>query len=88
MMSCLAAVALASFILLPGIRAQDPQQENQPGTTEEADEPETESPQPSASGKWKLFRDAARGLVTWDLFGGRLTLRGYMRLQLDATMAR
>ena len=88
MMRYLAAVAIASFILMPGIRAQDPQPENQPGTTEEADDPETESPQPSASGKWKRFRDAARGLVTWNLFGGRLTLRGYMRLQFDATMAR
>jgi len=38
--------------------------------------------------KAKAFRDAARGLLVWDFFDGRLTVRGHMRLQLDGTTAK
>lgn len=34
-----------------------------------------------------VFRDAVRGLVVWDLFDGKLTVRGHMRLQVDGTYA-
>jgi phosphate-selective porin len=38
--------------------------------------------------KWGLFLDATRGLVTWNLFKGRLTLKAYARIQVDGTTAR
>jgi phosphate-selective porin OprO/OprP len=36
--------------------------------------------------KWRQFVAATRGLLTWDLFGGRLTLRAGARLQVDGTV--
>jgi phosphate-selective porin OprO/OprP len=42
----------------------------------------------SVGEKWRLFVDATRGLVTWNLFKGRLTVSAYARFQVDGTAAR
>ena len=38
--------------------------------------------------KWQTFKNATRGLLVWDFFDSRLTIRGSARLQLDGTLAR
>jgi len=87
----LAAAVIVALLLAPGMRAQDspPEQE---GATADAPQPSPEpEPEPSSDSlgsKWDRFRDAGRGLTTWNLFDGRLTLRAYGRLQFDATKAR
>ena len=40
-----------------------------------------------AGEKWKLFKDATRGLLVWDFFGGNLTVRAHARIQVDGTVA-
>jgi len=37
--------------------------------------------------KLRLFGEAVRGLLVWDFFDGKLTVRGHMRLQVDGTLA-
>jgi phosphate-selective porin OprO/OprP len=51
---------------------------------EEADGSDDEAP--GRGFRWKQFVSAARGLLTWELFGGRLTLRAGARLQVDGTV--
>jgi len=68
------------------------------GDTEVENEAEVEGPPAPGSDarskprtwgqKWRLFTGATRGLVTWDLFQGRLTLKAYARIQVDGTAAR
>lgn len=41
----------------------------------------------SAKEKLGVFRDAIRGLLVWDFFDGKLTVRGHTRIQVDATLA-
>ena len=41
----------------------------------------------SAKEKWHRFADSVRGLVTWDLFDERVTVRAYARVQVDGTVA-
>lgn len=90
-----AAALIALFVLLPPSGADDRAQQAEPESAAQ-EEPATETPdeaQPEAGseslrGKWGRFRDAARGLATWSLFGGRLTVRGFARVQFDATKAR
>jgi phosphate-selective porin OprO/OprP len=55
-----------------------------------AAEPAAEVAEPaesSAREKWRSFTDAARGLVDWKLFHGRVIFRGYAQLQADGTLA-
>jgi len=64
--------------------------QGEPTDNPEAPEGEEPAPEPEPSkqtfrSKWGTFRDATRGLLTWNLFGGRLTLRGYARLEVDGT---
>jgi len=35
-----------------------------------------------------LFGDAVRGLLVWDFFDGKVTVRGHMRIQADGTFAK
>ena len=58
-----------------------------PVETTPAAEVDSDQKQKTAGQKWRLFRDATRGLITWDLFKGNLTLRAYARLQIDGTAA-
>jgi phosphate-selective porin OprO/OprP len=37
--------------------------------------------------KWHDFIDAVRGLLVWDFFDGKLTVRAHARIQLDGTVA-
>jgi phosphate-selective porin OprO/OprP len=39
----------------------------------------------SFSDKWQSFTDAARGLLVWDFFDGRLTIRSHVRVMFDGT---
>ena len=41
----------------------------------------------TAREKWGAFIDAWRGLSTWNLFDDRVTLRAYVRIQIDGTVA-
>lgn len=41
-----------------------------------------------AKQKWRSFTEALRGLLVWDFFDGRLTVRAHARIQVDGTMAR
>ena len=38
--------------------------------------------------KWNTFKDGARGLLVWDFFDSRVTIRASARLQIDGTLAR
>jgi len=38
--------------------------------------------------KWHTFTDGVRGLLVWDFFDSRLTIRAHARLQVDGTLAR
>jgi len=50
--------------------------------------PYPESAKEPAMQKWRTFKEAARGLLVWDFFDGRLTVRAHARTQVDGTMAR
>ncbi len=50
--------------------------------------PYPEQAKMKAGEKWKLFTDATRGLLVWDLFNSKLTIRAHARLQIDGTAAR
>ncbi len=39
----------------------------------------------SFSEKWRTFREATQGLLVWDFFDGRLTLRSHARIMVDGT---
>jgi phosphate-selective porin OprO/OprP len=90
----LAAAAIGLIVLMPTVVAQEPLPSDEPeevsagqpepASTAEGEGSETQRPY---SELWREFVDATRGLVTWDLLNGRLTLRVYVRLQLDATVA-
>jgi len=41
-----------------------------------------------AKQKWRTFKEALRGLLVWDFFDGRLTIRASARVQVDGTLAR
>jgi phosphate-selective porin OprO/OprP len=41
-----------------------------------------------AKEKWRRFLDGARGLLVWDFFDGRVTVRAHARVQLDGTVTR
>jgi phosphate-selective porin OprO/OprP len=47
--------------------------------------PETAKKKPIE--KWHTFVDGARGLLVWDFFDGKLTIRAHARLQIDGTLA-
>ncbi len=38
--------------------------------------------------KWDTFKDGVRGLLVWDFFDSRLTIRAHARIQVDGTLAR
>jgi len=38
--------------------------------------------------KWNTFKDAVRGLLVWDFFNSKLTIRASSRLQVDGTLTR
>ena len=38
--------------------------------------------------KWHTFTDGVRGLLVWDFFDSRLTIRAHARVQVDGTVAR
>jgi phosphate-selective porin OprO/OprP len=38
--------------------------------------------------KWDDFKDGVRGLLVWDFFDSRLTVRAHARIQADGTLAR
>jgi phosphate-selective porin OprO/OprP len=38
--------------------------------------------------KWHTFTDGVRGLLVWDFFDSKLTIRAHARLQIDGTLAR
>ena len=48
--------------------------------------PETAKQKPSE--KWHSFKDGVRGLLVWDFFDSRLTIRAHARIQVDGTVAR
>jgi len=48
--------------------------------------PETAKLKPSQ--KWDTFKDGVRGLLVWDFFDSKLTVRASARLQIDGTLAR
>lgn len=48
--------------------------------------PETAKKRPKE--KWNTFKDGVRGLLVWDFFDSKLTIRASARLQIDGTMAR
>ncbi len=48
--------------------------------------PETAKQKPGE--KWQTFRDGVRGLLVWDFFDSKLTIRASARLQLDGTLAK
>jgi phosphate-selective porin OprO/OprP len=48
--------------------------------------PETAKLKPSE--KWNTFKDGFRGLLVWDFFDGRLTIRTHARIQIEGTLAR
>ena len=37
--------------------------------------------------KWDNFRDGVRGLLVWDFFDSKLTIRAHARIQVDGTLA-
>jgi len=90
----LAAAAIALTIVVPTVGAQGPEpsdepkeastEQPEPASTTEGDGDETQG---SYGELWREFVDATRGLTTWDLLNDRLTLRVYVRLQIDATVA-
>jgi phosphate-selective porin OprO/OprP len=99
-----AAITALILAFAPGIRGESPPQPGatkapvaetasaNEGTDEPAavpaEAPEAEKSTESFRRKWGVFRDSARGLMTWSLFGGRLTLRGYAMVQVDGTKSR
>jgi phosphate-selective porin OprO/OprP len=48
--------------------------------------PETAKKKPKE--KWDQFKDGVRGLLVWDFFDSRLTVRAHARIQADGTLAR
>jgi phosphate-selective porin OprO/OprP len=38
--------------------------------------------------KWSEFKDGVRGLLVWDFFDSRLTIRAHARIQVDGTVAK
>jgi phosphate-selective porin OprO/OprP len=48
--------------------------------------PETAKRKPSD--KWNTFKDGVRGLLVWDFFDSRLTIRAHARVQIDGTLAK
>jgi len=48
--------------------------------------PETAKRKPRE--KWDTFKDGVRGLLVWDFFDSRLTIRAHARVQIDGTLAR
>ncbi len=50
--------------------------------------PYPEQAKMKAGEKWKIFAEATRGLLVWDFFDGKLTIRAHARFQVDGTVAR
>ena len=50
--------------------------------------PYPETAQKNPKEKWNTFKDGFRGLLVWDFFDSRLTIRAHARLQVDGTLAR
>jgi phosphate-selective porin OprO/OprP len=48
--------------------------------------PETAKKKPRE--KWDAFKDGVRGLLVWDFFDSRLTVRAHARIQVDGTLAK
>ena len=48
--------------------------------------PETAKKKPKE--KWDTFKDGVRGLLVWDFFDSRLTIRAHARVQADGTLAK
>jgi phosphate-selective porin OprO/OprP len=46
-----------------------------------------ETAKKSPGDKWDTFVDGLRGLLVWDFFDGRVTVRAHARLQVDGTAA-
>jgi phosphate-selective porin OprO/OprP len=61
--------------------------ENEPKTAELTDK-EVALANQSFSEKWRTFRQASQGLLVWDLFDGRVTIRSHARVKVDGTAAR
>jgi len=58
---------------------------NQADTAEKSELPDYAKG--TAKEKTKRLADAVRGLVTWNLFDDRVTVRAYARVQVDGTVA-
>jgi phosphate-selective porin OprO/OprP len=50
--------------------------------------PYPEQAKMKAGEKWRLFTDATRGLLVWDFFDGKLTIRAHAKVQVDGTVPR
>jgi hypothetical protein len=82
-------------VVRPAVAQQQPTpdaQESESNTTsevaaaqEDAAAPDSDASTPKV--KWRTWVDACRGLTTWRLFDGRLTLQLGGRLQIDGTLA-
>lgn len=64
--------------------AEGPEAEPEPSTVALTDEEMTLARQ-SLSEKWRTFRRATQGLLVWDLFDGRVTVRSHARVMVDGT---
>ena len=64
--------------------AQDAEPEPEPSTADLTDD-EIPLARQSFSEKWRTFRGASRGLLVWDLFDGRVTVRSHARVMVDGT---
>ena len=70
-----------------------PKAESQEETPEEPKEQFDLNPYPASAKKspkekWHTFTDGVRGLLVWDFFDSRLTIRAHARVQIDGTVAR
>ncbi|HSL17472.1 MAG TPA: porin [Methylomirabilota bacterium] len=64
--------------------AEEPAAEPEPSTVALTDE-EIPLARRSFSEKWQTFRRATQGLLVWDLFDGRVTVRSHARVMVDGT---
>jgi phosphate-selective porin OprO/OprP len=94
------ALLVALLAAVPAWCQNETEESDKPPQGEETKPPTQDAPpaqqapadQTAASGSFmdrtRTIGDALRGMATWDLFKGRVTLRVYTRFQLDGTLSR
>lgn len=68
------------------LAAEQPEPDQPAGpSTVELTEEEAVLAKEGFSDKWRTFTQATRGLLVWDFFDGRLTIRSHARVKVDGT---